>query len=415
MKHNILAVLFYFCILLFFCSCSVNFSEESESDTNYNSITRTETKDLQSHAKPVLNNIFQYTTPYNISVIDFNKDIFFLNYNQGLGDNKSNNTTHTVYNLKTNKSTEIGKTENELTSSGANVIMGHCKYYWYNTVDNSGREINKLIKSDGKNNKLETIKEESLSRQLLRLNKLSETEFITTYYSNDDKNTFTTVKIYDTTQKTFRNIINLQYTNDENKPNSSNIVLETVCAMDNKIYGIGREKKDFKYEYFVYSFDKNGKLIEKISANALADTLNSSVPVQFQIIGNYFAVSNYQTEWSLYKIDGNKITCIIPASDGYMFALGNENTYSSQKSPYFYYYKRDNGDGSENRYLYIFDTTNGNKSKAEIKFDENYRSLNYISTDEEGNLLFCFDKDFSKFDYKYYYLDNTSIKNSMKN
>ena len=118
---------------------------------------------------------------------------------------------------------------------------------------------------------------------------------------------------------------------------------------------------------------------------------------------------------SLYRIDDDKITCMIHPNEGYKFALGAENFYSSQNVPYFYYYSDYSTiEEIDNRVLYVFDTINGNRAKAEIKFDNNYHCLNYIATDEEGSLLFCFDKDFSKFDYKYYYLDSMSIKNSIE-
>lgn len=423
MQHIKCTSLFIICIYLLsmvLCSCSGTKNTESDTSSQTDSQQNNtqysfEITDLKSYAKPVLNKVFDHTTEYNIGVVNFNKDFFFISYSTDMGDNRSPAVSHAVYDIEADSLYEIGKTYNEIASSGANVIVNDCLYFWYNTTDESGNEINKLVMADGKNRSLKAIAEKKYSTQLLRLDKLNENEFITHYHIRDDKSNSTVIEAYNVREEKLRTLFTLKYTNVEEQPNSSGIVLETICAMDNKIYGIGREKHNYKYECYFYIFDTKGNLLKKINAPALEETLNDTIPLRLQVSGNYFGVTDYQLKASLYRIDDDKITCIIHPNEGYKFALGAENFYSSQNVPYFYYYSDYSTiEESDNRVLYIFDTINGNRAKAEIKFDDNYHCLNYIATDEEGSLLFCFDKDFSKFDYKYYYIDHMSIENSIR-
>lgn len=424
MRYAKITFLFILCIILFsfvFCSCSGN--ENTESDTSSqkgsqqnNTQYSFEITDLKTRAKPILNKVFDYTTEYNIGVVDFNKDSFFISYSSGMGDNRSSAVSHAVYDIEADSLYESGKTYNEIASSGANVIVNDCLYFWYNTTDDSGNDINKLVMADGKNKSLKAIAEKKYSNQLLRLDKLNENEFVTNYSIMDEKSNSTVIEAYNVQEEKLRTLFTLKYSNLEDQPNSSGIVLETICAMDNKIYGIGREKYNYQYECYFYVFDTEGNLLKKINAPALAEALEDTIPLRLQVSGNYFGVTDYQLKASLYKLDDDKITCIINPNEGYKFALGAENFYTSESVPYFYYYSDYSSiTKKDNRILYVFDTASGKTAKAEIKFDDNYLCLNYISTDEEGNLLICFDKDFCKFDYKYYYLDNMSIKNSMKN
>lgn len=422
MRYVKITFLFILCIILLsfaLCSCSGNKSSEltapSQTDSQQNSTQYFEITDSKARAKPILNKVFDYTTEYNIGVVDFNKDSFFISYSSGMGDNRGSEVSHAVYDIETDSLYESGKTYNEIASSGTNVIVNDCLYFWYNTTDNSGNEVNKLVMTDGKNRSLKAIAKKKYSNQLLRLDKLNENEFITHYHIRDEKSNSTVIETYNVHEEKLRPLFTLKYSNLEDQPDSSGIVLETICAMDNKIYGIGREKHNYQYECYFYVFDTDGNLLKKINAPALEESLNDTIPLRLQVSGNYFGVTDYQLKASLYRIDDDKITCMIHPNEGYKFALGAENFYTSESVPYFYYYSDYSSlTEDDNRILYVFDTASGNTAKAEIKFDDNYRCLNYISTDEEGNLLICFDKDFNKFDYKYYYLDNMNIKNLMK-
>lgn len=423
MRYVKITFLFILCIILLsfaLCSCSGNKSSEltapSQTDSQQNNTQYFEITDLKARAKPILNKVFDYTTEYNIGVVDFNKKFFFISYSSGMGDNRGSEVSHAVYDIETDSLYESGKTYNEIASSGTNVIVNDCLYFWYNTTDNSGNEVNKLVMTDGKNRSLKAIAKKKYSNQLLRLDKLNENEFITHYHIRDEKSNSTVIEAYNVHEEKLRPLFTLKYSNLEDQPDSSGIVLETICAMDNKIYGIGREKHNYQYECYFYVFDTDGNLLKKINAPALEESLNDTIPLRLQVSGNYFGVTDYQLKASLYRIDDDKITCMIHPNEGYKFALGAENFYTSESVPYFYYYSDYSSlTEDDNRILYVFDTASGNTAKAEIKFDDNYRCLNYISTDEEGNLLICFDKDFNKFDYKYYYLDNMNIKNLMKN
>lgn len=423
MRYVKITFLFILCIILLsfaLCSCSGNKSSEltapSQTDSQQNNTQYFEITDLKARAKPILNKVFDYTTEYNIGVVDFNKNSFFISYSSGMGDNRGSEVSHAVYDIETDSLYESGKTYNEIASSGTNVIVNDCLYFWYNATDNSGNEVNKLVMTDGKNRSLKAIAKKKYSNQLLRLDKLNENEFITHYHIRDEKSNSTVIEAYNVHEEKLRPLFNLKYSNLEDQPDSSGIVLETICAMDNKIYGIGREKHNYQYECYFYVFDTDGNLLKKINAPALEESLNNTIPLRLQVSGNYFGVTDYQLKASLYRIDDDKITCMIHPNEGYKFALGAENFYTSESVPYFYYYSDYSSlTEDDNRILYVFDTASGNTAKAEIKFDDNYRCLNYISTDEEGNLLICFDKDFNKFDYKYYYLDNMNIKNLMKN
>ena len=423
MRYVKITFLFILCIILLsfaLCSCSGNKSSEltapSQTDSQQNNTQYFEITDLKARAKPILNKVFDYTTEYNIGVVDFNKKFFFISYSSGMGDNRGSEVSHAVYDIETDSLYESGKTYNEIASSGTNVIVNDCLYFWYNTTDNSGNEVNKLVMTDGKNRSLKAIAKKKYSNQLLRLDKLNENEFITHYHIRDEKSNSTVIEAYNVHEEKLRPLFTLKYSNLEDQPDSSGIVLETICAMDNKIYGIGREKHNYQYECYFYVFDTDGNLLKIINAPALEESLNDTIPLRLQVSGNYFGVTDYQLKASLYRIDDDKITCMIHPNEGYKFALGAENFYTSESVPYFYYYSDYSSlTEDDNRILYVFDTASGNTAKAEIKFDDNYRCLNYISTDEEGNLLICFDKDFNKFDYKYYYLDNMNIKNLMKN
>lgn len=423
MRYVKITFLFILCIILLsfaLCSCSGNKNSEltapSQTDSQQNNTQYFEITDLKARAKPILNKVFDYTTEYNIGVVDFNKDSFFISYSSGMGDNRGSEVYHAVYDIETDSLYESGKTYNEIASSGTNVIVNDCLYFWYNTTDNSGNEVNKLVMTDGKNRSLKAIAKKKYSNQLLRLDKLNENEFITHYHIMDEKSNSTVIETYNVHEEKLRPLFTLKYSNLEDQPDSSGIVLETICAMDNKIYGIGREKHNYQYECYFYVFDTDGNLLKKINAPALEESLNDTIPLRLQVSGNYFGVTDYQLKASLYRIDDDKITCMTHSSEGYKFALGAENFYTSESVPYFYYYSDYSSlTEDDNRILYVFDTASGNTAKAEIKFDDNYRCLNYISTDEDGNLLICFDKDFCKFNYKYYYLDNMNMKNSMKN
>lgn len=366
--------------------------------------------------RPVLDGYFNIegVKPNNLLPVKFDKNTAFIDYSVGNGENRKDFINHSACDFETGEVTTIGKTEHTTASSSKDVIMDGVLYSWINVLTEEGQEINKLVKCDSNKKEYKDIEGKALSRRLLALDKVNENEFISSVRYGKAGKTTTVIDIYNVKTNEKRNLLTLNFEDDADKPNSTGMTLETVCVADGKIYGIGRERANDEYTCYLYIFGLDGKLQKKIAAPDVMEGIGFTTALHLYVVGDYFALANYNVQWSLYKIENDEISCVMPCGDDYRFALGMENLNDSSKSLYFYYYPISDFENNKTSYFYAFDTRNGQTTKINAPIDAEHPTMNYLATDENGNLIMCLDKDFAKFQTKYYYISRETIENAIK-
>ena len=344
---------------------------------------------------------------YLTSVNPFSNRTGFVEFGKLVGEESMyENSFFGFYDMNTMELVEIGEFARWIVSSHDNEIIMHNRYLYFCALfvadDVDYKEQITLLRMDIRDKKLEVIEtiEDETVHPLVHMSKLNENEFIVTfvkkeednYTTNTAANTTRVVK-YDGVTGESKTIIENKYVYTEGESNSTGILLESVCGMDNMIYAVGRQMEEGEWHYYFYTYDNQGTMISQIEASALEHTMKYDVVHGFYVVGNYFTLVKYESgTQALYKIDDNQVKVVVNHDEKMSFP-NMSNFYNSEKTPYIYYSVNQYASGSEHQNttdsnpVYALNIETGVIKTIKVDIDKERPYLDYILVDENGNLI----------------------------
>ena len=338
-----------------------------------------------------------------------------------------------LYNMDTKELTEIGKYGPMLMGSLDNMIIMNDRYLYMWSTFLVGEEIQygqlALLRMDILDKKLEVIEtiEDNTVSPLIYMSKLNENEFIATIVYKEEENyatntaaSTTRVIKYDSISRISQTIIENKYVYTVGEAESTGILLESVCSMDNKIYAVGRRMEDSEWHYYFYTYDDEGNLLSEVEAEALAHTMKDRVTQGFYVVGSYFTLTQYETGSSaLYRIDDKQVEVVIKHEENMMFS-NMSNLYRSEKSPYIYYmvnwnfYDEAFQNATENNQVSALNTATGQTSSIKTTIDDERPYLDYVFIDENGNLIISLIEQKFADQPREYFVSNETLQKLLK-
>lgn len=318
------------------------------------------------------------------------------------GENSENSgpTTYTYIDTEKNTFTEIPYPDGLgawVVAAGVGVIMNEKYYYeWLNFGEKDGKiYVNKLILTDAENKKIKVLKTLEIGIPFIYCNKLNETEFIYSYCEGVNRGTkeaasVSVVTKYNVETGEHKELIRERYTNFEESQNSEGTLLESVCAVDGKIYAVGRKNEDRRYKFYLYEYDADGYLKKTVNAQALEAVLDGTQVLITSVIGNYLSFIDYSGKAHIYCIDENGVS---PAAEDEQFWLkltetGISNIYKSSSQEYVYYHHNCTGNGEHvDNYIFGIELETGKTKKIEVNINSEKKYLHAMKIDENGNVI----------------------------
>ena len=225
-------------------------------------------------------------------------------------------------------------------SSGAYVVLNERYLYEWRSYPSEFEEDTKhnmkLTRLDVKSGKISIVCEVKLDTPLVYLCKIDDSHFLSYYTVKAQSNrveyaTLTVAEIYNV-NGTKTEIIREKYENDVNWTDSEGILLERLTIVNGEIYGFGRRQIGGKYQFFLYRYDKNGKLLETQSLPSFDKIISNEQPFDFNIIDNYIIFKTYESLTSyICKLTDNGVKLIAKGENGSLpygyYTNSNKNSY----------------------------------------------------------------------------------------
>lgn len=138
-----------------------------------------------------------------------------------------------------------------------------------------------------------------------------------------------------------KEIINERYENDVSWTDSEGILIERFAVKDGEIFGLGRRLISGKYQFFLYHYDKSGKLIKEEALIGFEDIIGSEQMLELYLTDDYIVFRTYEslTTYICKKTDvgielvmkGTDRQVQYAVSSKYIFFIeSNVNVYSGE-------------------------------------------------------------------------------------
>jgi len=157
----------------------------------------------------------------------------------------------------------------------------------------------KLTRIDVENGTIEIVDELECSNPLIYMCQINDTEFLSYSITQapSDKTDYAVISaawIYDENGQK-REIIYEKYENDANWTNSQGKLIERFAVKDGELYGLGRRLISGRYKFFLYHYDKNGKLLNEEALIGFENIIGSEQMLELYFVGNYIAFRTYES------------------------------------------------------------------------------------------------------------------------
>lgn len=245
--------------------------------------------------------------------------------------------------------------------SGSSVVLqNRYLYEWhsYNSevAENTSHDV-KLTRIDGKSGNVELVDEIESGTPLIYMCKISDSEFLSYSITKapSDRTEYAVISaawVY-TEKGEKREIINEKYENNANWTDSEGILIECFAVRDGKILGLGRRLISGKYQFFLYHYDNNGKMLSEEVLIGLENIIGSEQFMELYFAGNYFAFRTYESlSTYICKVTDNGVELIMKGADAQVpYAVTKDYMFFIEKNVNVY-----NGEIKEGNYpLYIID------------------------------------------------------------
>lgn len=329
-----------------------------------------------------------------------------------------------LFNSKSGKETKLNFPQNIINwsvGSGSMVVLKdrylyEWKSYTSELSEDTAYDV-KLTRIDIENGTIEIVDELKHSSPLIYMCKINDTEFLS--YSitqgHSDKTDYAVIStawIYNIDGEK-KEIINERYENDVSWTDSEGILLERFAVKDGELFGLGRRQVSSKYQFFLYHYDKNGKLINEEVLIGFENIIGSEQMLELYLADDYIALRTYESLTTyICKKTQNGIELVMKgrdrqvqyaASSKYIFFIeSNVNVYS--------------GEIEQKDYpLYIIDIQNDKVYATEFSIDlKNPYFVGIQSLSDESILVtYCDSGIYNPMDIKHYIIDRETIEDKL--
>ena len=203
----------------------------------------------------------------------------------------------------------------------------------------------KLTRIDIENKTIEIVDELKYSSPLIYMCKISDTEFLSYSITQgpSDKTEYAVIStawIYDINGEK-KEIINERYENDVSWTDSEGILIERFAVKNGELFGLGRRLISGKYQFFLYHYDKSGKLISEEALIDFENIIGSEQMLELHLIDDYIVFRTYESLTTyICKKTHNGIELVMKGTDRqvqyavsskYIFFIeSNVNVYSGE-------------------------------------------------------------------------------------
>ncbi|MBR3918504.1 MAG: hypothetical protein IKJ59_07185 [Clostridia bacterium] len=359
----------------------------------------------------------------NFTIINAIGDAYY-GYKSTYSDNGINDEFMLIYS-QSEKEMKLKSPQNIINwsvGSGSMVVLNdrylyEWKSYTSEFAEESAYDV-KLTRIDCENGTVEIVDELKYNTPLIYMCKISDTEFLS--YSitqgSSDKTEYATIStawIYNINGEK-KEIINERYENDINWTDSEGILIEHFAVKDGKLFGLGRRQVAGKYKFFLYQYDKNGKLINEEVLIGFENIIGSEQMLELHLIGDYIAFRTYEslTTYICKKSDVG-IELIMKGTDRQVqyavsskfifFIESNVNVYSGEIE-------------QKECPLYIIDIQNDKVYATDFIIDlENPYFVGIQSLSDESLLvMYCESGIYNPLNIKHYLIDKETIEAKMR-
>ena len=277
----------------------------------------------------------------------------------------------------------------------------------------------KLTRIDIENKTIEIVDELKYSSPLIYMCKISDTEFLSYSITQgpSDKTEYAVIStawIYNIDGQK-KEIISERYENDVSWIDSEGILIERFAVKNGELFGLGRRLISGKYQFFLYHYDKSGKLIKEEALIGFEDIIGSEQMLELYLTDDYIVFRTYEslTTYICKKTDVG-IELVMKGTDRQVqYAVASKYIFFIESNVNVYSGKIEQKDCP----LYIIDMQNDKVYATEFSLDIKNPYFVGIQSLEDGSLMvtYCDDGEYDPLKIKQYVLDKTTLYNEIEN
>jgi hypothetical protein len=316
------------------------------------------------------------------------------------------------YDLNTQKLIELGRLPGLSVSAGDAVVLQGNYYTWWSYGDGVyGQKPfhNIFFSLNPAQKKLSVIRDvKDAFGPFVYMKKVSEDVCALLTYSPGDGENNSKVELFSASSGEMKTMIEEHYENTEQSQHSAGRILEAISANNGLIFALGRVKTNQVYEMHLMIYSQSGQLQKSISAPAVMEFLGEDTPLDFRVIGDFFALRQASSVGNqIFKMENDTI---VPVTEVMTDVIISAGSWSQERCPYFYWLVAPEGTAVQKKFS-VLDTRSGVIRECHAELDTQLPSLSYsiFQSDENGNLLLGSANDYSDFPQRVYMIKRQVI------
>ena len=271
----------------------------------------------------------------------------------------------------------------------------------------------KLTRIDIENKTIEIVDELKYSSPLIYMCKISDTEFLSYSITQgpSDKTEYAVIStawIYNIDGQK-KEIISERYENDVRWTDSEGILIERFAVKNGELFGLGRRLISGKYQFFLYHYDKSGKLISEEALIDFENIIGSEQMLELHLIDDYIVFRTYESLTTyICKKTHNGIELVMKGTDRQVqYAVSSKYIFFIESNVNVYSGEIEQKDCP----IYIINVQN-DKIYA-TKFSIDLTNPNFVGIQSLSNesilVTYCDFGVYNPMDIKHYIIDNETI------
>ena len=271
----------------------------------------------------------------------------------------------------------------------------------------------KLTRIDIENKTIEIVDELKYSSPLIYMCKISDTEFLSYSITQgpSDKTEYAVIStawIYNIDGQK-KEIISERYENDVSWTDSEGILIERFAVKNGELFGLGRRLISGKYQFFLYHYDKSGKLISEEALIDFENIIGSEQMLELHLIDDYIVFRTYESLTTyICKKTHNGIELVMKGTDRQvLYAVSSKYIFFIESNVNVYSGEIEQKDCP----IYIIDVQNDKIYATNFSIDlTNPYFVGIQSLSNESILVtYCDFGVYNPMDIKHYIIDNETI------
>lgn len=290
------------------------------------------------------------------------------------------------------------------------------KSYSSEFSEDSAHDV-KLTRIDIENKTIEIVDELKYSSPLIYMCKISDTEFLSYSITQgpSDKTEYAVIStawIHNINGQK-KEIISERYENDVSWTNSEGILIERFAVKNGELFGLGRRLISGKYQFFLYHYNKSGKLISEEALIGFENIIGSEQMLELHLIDDYIVFRTYESLTTyICKKTHNGIELVMQGTDRQVqYAVSNKYIFFIESNVNVYSGEIKQKDCP----IYIIDVQN-NKIYA-TKFSIDLKNPYFVGIQSLSNesilVTYCDSGVYNPMDIKHYIIDNETIEGEL--